>query len=87
MFDITLPQVLLVVVIVWLVFASRDLGPHLRHLEHELLTRLPVFSAETTRGKEAEFIRDRLPERVPWTLYALAALAATGTVVLWWWLG
>jgi hypothetical protein len=84
MFDLSFPQVLLLIVIVWLVFASRSLWPHLRHLEHELLQRMPVFSAETTRHTEAEFIRDRLPRRIPWMLFALAALGAAGTVVLWW---
>jgi len=86
MFDITLWQVLMLVAIAWLVFASRDLRSHLRGLEHELLGRLPVFSAETTHGKEAEFIRDRLPHRMPWMLVALAALGAAGALV-WWWLG
>src|SRR5262245_2719794 len=27
--------------------------------------RLPVFSAETIEGKEAEFIRERLPRKAP----------------------
>ena len=86
MFDISISQVLLLVVIVLIVFASRDLGARLNELENELLERLPVFSAETTRGKEAEFIRDRLPERIPWIHVALAALGAAGALV-WWWLG
>ena len=29
------------------------------------LRRLPVFSAETVHGKEAEFIRERLPRKAP----------------------
>jgi hypothetical protein len=29
------------------------------------LRRLPVFSAETIHGKEAEFIRERLPRKAP----------------------
>jgi hypothetical protein len=85
MFDLSFPQFLLLVLIAWIVLASRDLGPHLRHLEHELLQRMPVFSAETTRHTEAEFIRDRLPKRVPWTLFVVAALGVAG-VVVWWWL-
>jgi hypothetical protein len=85
MFDLSFPQFLLLVLIAWIVLASRDVGPHLRHLEHELLQRMPVFSAETTRHTEAEFIRDRLPKRVPWTLFVVAALGVAG-VVVWWWL-
>jgi hypothetical protein len=46
-----------------------------------------VFSAETTRHKEAEFIRDRLPKRPSWVLYGLATGLAVFTVALWWWLG
>jgi|SRR5688572_9452556 len=50
----------------------RQLRGQLDQLGHELdrrfdrnrwLRRLPVFSAETIHGKEAEFIRERLPRK------------------------
>lgn len=63
----------------------RDKNSHWRQLANELEGQ-PVFSAETTRGTEAEFIRDRLPGRVPRWLVALATLATLGAL-LWWWLG
>jgi hypothetical protein len=44
--------------------------------------RLPVFSAETLQGKEAEFIRERLPRRAPRALILLALLVVG--VALWW---
>jgi hypothetical protein len=52
----------------------RQLRGHLDQLGNELdrridrnrwLRRLPVFSAETIHGKEAEFIRERLPRKAP----------------------
>jgi hypothetical protein len=52
-------------------------------LRHELKSRVPVYSAETTQGKEAEFIRDRVPQRFP-ALIVLVAVAAFGAVA--WWL-
>jgi hypothetical protein len=33
--------------------------------------RLPVYSAETVQGKEAEFIRDRLPLKFPTLLFVI----------------
>jgi RsiW-degrading membrane proteinase PrsW (M82 family) len=50
----------------------RQLGGQFDQLGHELdrrfdrrrwMQRLPVFSAETIHGKEAEFIRERLPRK------------------------
>jgi hypothetical protein len=43
---------------------------------------LPVFSAETVNGKEAEFIRERLPRKTPLALLALALLVFG--VFVWW---
>ena len=52
----------------------RQLGGQLDQLGNELdgridrnrwIRRRPVFSAETTHGKEAEFIRERLPRKAP----------------------
>ena len=54
-----------------------------RQLRHELDGRMPVYSAETTAGKEAEFIRDRLPKRVPWLVF-FGVLIVVGALV--WWL-
>lgn len=34
-----------------------------RQFKDELLGRKPVYSAETTQRREAEFIRDQLPKR------------------------
>lgn len=85
-----LQQLAIVLLVVLLIFWSRHLrnlrGP-LDGLLHELresgLRRMPVYSAETTRGKEAEFIRDRLPKRFPSTLvvFLLVLYAAAA-----WWL-
>jgi hypothetical protein len=43
---------------------------------------MPVYSAETTNGKEAEFIRDRLPRRFP-TVIAVV-LAVFLAAAAWW---
>jgi hypothetical protein len=70
-----------------------DLGTRLRHeldaddlaerLRGELLGRMPVYSAETTTGKEAEFIRDRLPRRFSWPVM-VAGVVLVGALA--WWL-
>jgi hypothetical protein len=54
-----------------------------RELRDEIHRRMPVFSAETTRGTEAEFIRDRLPRRFP---FALAIAALVLFLAADWWL-
>jgi|SRR5688572_1865619 len=38
------------------------------------LLRLPVFSAETIHGKEAEFIRERLPRKAPLARFVVLLL-------------
>jgi hypothetical protein len=43
---------------------------------------MPVYSAETTRGKEAEFIRDRLPRRFP--IGVVTAALVLFVAVDWW---
>ena len=48
----------------------------------ELGQSTPVYSAETTQGREAEFIRDRLPKRFPFWLVLVGVLAVAA--VLWW---
>jgi hypothetical protein len=82
-------QLATLLVIVLVIVAGRHLrrlggvDDALARLQAELHHRLPVYSAETVRHKEAEFIRDRLPKRFPTAfvvaLFVLYAAAA-------WWL-
>jgi type VI protein secretion system component VasF len=63
----------------------RQLGMRSEEIERlgaELGHRTPAYSAETTQGKEAEFIRDRLPKRFPYWLVLIGALAVGA--LLWW---
>jgi len=53
-----------------------------RELGHAMHRHMPVFSAETTRGKEAEFIRDRLPKRFPTTI--VVSLLVLFVAAAWW---
>ena len=49
-------------------------------LKDELLDRKPVYSAETTNAREAEFIRDRLPKR--WSsLWLLTVVGLLGALI------
>ncbi len=70
-----------------LLFGTRRLkgfdDDSLRSQLQKELGRMPVYSAETTNGKEAEFIRDRLPKRFP-TAIALVVVLIFGAVA--WWL-
>ena len=79
-----LPAALLVAAVAWLVHDQRKPDSLLRQLEHELRARLPVFSAETVRGKEAEFIRERLPHKVPRLLLTLLGGLVVVVTVAWW---
>jgi hypothetical protein len=54
---------------------------NLARLQAEL-QRLPVYSAETIRHKEAEFIRDRLPKRFPIAL--VVAMCVLFAAAAWW---
>lgn len=63
----------------------RQLRGHLDQLGNELdrrfdrerwVRRIPVYSAETVRGKEAELIRDRLPRKAPRARYLLLFVLA-----------
>jgi hypothetical protein len=84
----SVPQLLIILVIVALIFGTRRLQgfnddsfrPRSRK---PLKSRMPVYSAETTDGKEAEFIRDRLPKRFP-TAVILVVIVVFGATV--WWL-
>jgi hypothetical protein len=96
--DMTFPSLVLVVVLAWIIFTlsdppqfGRQLRAHLDQLGHELdrrvdrnrwRLRLPVFSAETVRGKEVEFIRERLPRKVPYARFVV--LLFLMGVLAWW---
>jgi hypothetical protein len=84
---IGLQQFATVVVILVLIGTRRWTNTGLRsgdwsQLSQELKRRMPVYSAETIHGKEAEFIRDRLPRRFP-TLLALIAVLFASAAARW----
>ena len=54
----------------------------LSQLLHQLKRRMPVYSAETVQGKEAEFIRDALPKKAPIVLLVVALVVFSA--VAWW---
>jgi hypothetical protein len=86
----------LFVFFVWLMHELRKRPSLLRQIELEMREggwlgrrmgraarfRLPVYSAETVQGKEAEFIRDRLPLRWPVVLMMAANLGLVATIFL-----
>jgi len=83
-------QLLAILLLIALIVAA---GPYLLRLggvedavgrlQAELQQRLPIYSAETLRHKEAEFIRDRIPNRFPAALViAVLVLCAAAA----WWL-
>jgi Sec-independent protein translocase protein TatA len=59
------------------------LGDDLSRLRREFKRHLPVYSAETIQGREAEFIRDGLPTPLP-TVLVLLAVVVLGAFA--WWL-
>ena len=83
-FDLSLPQLTILLLIVVLIFGTSRLKPWRDGLRSQLQKELsmPVYSAETTHGREAEFIRDRLPKRLP-KLVLLIAVVTVG-VIAWW---
>lgn len=86
---VSVQQVAMLLTVVILIIGARELsrfGPlrdELAHLLHELQCHLPLYSAETVRSREAEFIRDRLQKRFPVVLIVIA-LVVFGAVA--WWL-
>lgn len=95
MFAMSLDQLVLLIVLIGVILTLRPppsfwqrLHGDLRRLDLELTRRypqwrrMPVYSAETIRRKEAEFIRDRLPRKVPYVAIGLVLLAIG--VLLWW---
>lgn len=87
-FEIGFPELVLILTIVAMILgenrlkAMRD-DPRWSRLQNELRKHMLVYSAETTSGKEAEFIRDRLPKRFQ-TVIVLVVIVVLGAVV--WWL-
>ena len=88
--QMSVQQLATILVIVALIFGSRhfrglrgNANQLARELSDAVHRRMPVYSAETTNGKEAEFIRDRLPKRFPTALFiAVLVLFAAAA----WWL-
>jgi hypothetical protein len=94
-----LPSLVLVVVIAWIIFSLRippsfwrqlrgqldQLGNELdRHVDrNRWVRRLPIYSAETIRGKEVELIHDRLPRKAPRVRFVVLLLLIGALV---WWL-
>ncbi len=82
-------QIAILLTIVLLIIGMRRLSRlgvqdnDLSHLLRELKRHMPVYSAETIQGREAEFIRDRLPEQLPALLVLLAVLVVGAFA---WWL-
>ena len=84
-------------VFVWLMYELRRRPSLLRQIELELQDggwlgrrlgraarfRSPVYSAETVQGKEAEFIRDRLPAKLP-TLLVVVVVTLGVLLAIWW---
>ena len=88
LFEISNTELLSALVIVALIFGTKRLngrndGFFRSRLREELRSRMPVYSAETTDGNEAEFIRDRLPKRFPIVIILVVMVLFGATV---WWL-
>jgi hypothetical protein len=90
-----LPAAVLVAILAWILISQhkpnsqlrhleRELRTQLRQVEHELRAHLPVFSAETVRGKEAGFIRERLPHKVPRLLLIMLGAFVLMVAISWW---
>jgi Sec-independent protein translocase protein TatA len=87
LFDSGIPEIVILLAIAALIFGTTRLRSPMdsswSDLQKELQAHMPVYSAETTSGKEAEFIRDRLPTRAP-KLTALLVLVVVFGVIAWW---
>jgi Sec-independent protein translocase protein TatA len=91
--QMSLQQLLIILVIVVLIFGGRHMrglrrnaDQLARELSDAVQRRMPVYSAETTRGKEAEFIRDRLPKRFPMAIFIALLVISAGAAGAAWWL-
>ena len=83
-------------VFLWLIHELRKRPPLVRQLEVEMreggwlgrrlgrasLFQMRVYSAETLDGKEAEFIRDRLPTKLP--LLRIIGIVGLGVLLAIW---
>jgi hypothetical protein len=92
-----LPGLVLFAICVWLMHELRKRPSLLRQIELEMHEggwlgrrlgraarfRLPVYSAETVHGKEAEFIRDRLPVKWGRTLLIMLLSFVLVLAVMW----
>jgi hypothetical protein len=83
-----LPQLIAVVItIALLVIAGRRYGSDwlnlMKQLSDELVQRMPVYSAESTQRKEAEFIRDRAPKKHSARMFLLLIVVLGAAA---WWL-
>jgi hypothetical protein len=91
-----MPGLVVSAIFVWLIHELRKRPSLLRQLELEMreggwlrrrlgrtsVFRSPVYSAETLDGKEAEFIRDRLPTKLP--LLLVVGIVAIGVLLAIW---
>jgi hypothetical protein len=84
MVSVSLWQTLLLLLICVIILGSRRYHRHFGQLRRELGDSFPVFSAETTRSTEAEFIREPPPGHVPVWVFVVAAIAVC-VIVLWLW--
>ena len=87
----------LLAIYVWLMHELRKRPSLLRQIELEMHEggwlgrrlgraarfRLPVYSAETVHGKEAEFVRDRLPVKWARTLLIMLLSFVLVLAVMW----
>jgi hypothetical protein len=86
------PVLVLFAIFVWLMHELRKRPSLLRQIDLEMgergwlgrgaRFRLPVYSAETVQGKEAEFIRDRLPAKFP-TLLVIIVVTLGVLLAIW----
>jgi Sec-independent protein translocase protein TatA len=72
---------LLVVVLIYGWRRLRSIGDDLsRATGHKEFSRMPVYSAETTHHKEAEFVADRLPRKSPKLFWAVVVAVVCSVV-------
>lgn len=73
-------QLLMLLTLVGIALWAHRRG-YLDLLRHELRNLFAVYSAQTIRSREAEFIRDSLPKRLSfWTLVGATLIAAAATI-------
>lgn len=75
-------QVLIVLAIVVAIFASRYRTWQGRQLRREL-DQSPVFSAETAKGKEERYSRQRTPARI--VSWAISGIIVALVIAASWW--